>query len=65
MCRLAIEENGLLQNELGIKDPKHRKKIGLRAMDIVLFGPPFGKDISLYLTCFLKNVHNFKEPDFL
>lgn len=38
--RLAIE-NGLLQNELGIKDPKHRKKIGLRAMDIVLFGPPF------------------------
>ena len=43
MCRLAIEENGLLQNELGIKDPKHRKKIGLRAMDIVLFGPPFGK----------------------
>lgn len=39
--RLAIEENGLLQNELGIKDPKHRKKIGLRAMDVVLFGPPF------------------------
>lgn len=38
--RLATEENGLLQNELGIKDPKHRKKIGLRAMDIVLFGPP-------------------------
>ena len=43
MCRLAVEENGLLQNELGIKDPKHRKKIGLRAMDIVLFGPPFGR----------------------
>ena len=43
MNRLAVEENGLLQNELGIKDPKHRKKIGLRAMDIVLFGPPFGK----------------------
>lgn len=43
--RLAIEENGLLQNELGIKDPKHRKKIGLRAMDIVLFGPPFGHSL--------------------
>lgn len=41
MCRLAIE-NGLL-HELGVKDSKHRKKIGLRAMDIVLFGPPFSK----------------------
>jgi len=43
MNRLALQENGLLQDELGIKDPKHRKKISLRAMDIVLFGPPFGK----------------------
>ncbi|XP_074619328.1 stromal interaction molecule 1-like [Acropora palmata] len=45
MPRLAIE-NGLLQ-ELGIKDSKHRKKIGLRAMDIVLFGPPFISGHSL------------------
>ena len=45
MCRLATEENGLLQNELGVRDPKHRKKISLRAMDIVLFGPPFGNYI--------------------
>lgn len=53
MGRLAIEENGLLQNELGIKDPKHRKKIGLRAMDIVLFGPPFGKYSDLHFIFFL------------
>ena len=60
MCRLAIEENGLLQNELGIKDPKHRKKIGLRAMDIVLFGPPFGRCTKICINACYK-VHNFKQ----
>lgn len=28
---------------LGIKDPIHRQKITLKAMDVVLFGPPRGK----------------------
>ncbi|XP_031565997.1 stromal interaction molecule 1-like isoform X2 [Actinia tenebrosa] len=46
--RLAAQpSNGVF---LGIKDPKHRKKISLRAMDVILFGPPasghnFIKDI--------------------
>ena len=65
MRRLAIEENGLLQNELGIKDPKHRKKIGLRAMDIVLFGPPFSKYSYISCAFFSRNIHNFKQHAFL
>ena len=35
--------------ELGIKDPKHRKKISLRAMDIVLFGPPIGEQVKFFV----------------
>lgn len=30
-------------NVLGIKDPIHKQKIALKAMDVVLFGPPRGK----------------------
>ena len=70
MYRLAIE-NGLLQ-ELGIKDSKHRKKIGLRAMDIVLFGPPFSKhsvnvlfdklNFIAFCTCILSS---FTKSEFL
>ena len=33
-------EASSLYNELGITNAKHRKKISLRATDIVLFGPP-------------------------
>ena len=32
----------MIQNELGIVDSAHRKKLELRAMDVVLFGPPPG-----------------------
>lgn len=28
---------------LGIRDPIHKQKIALKAMDVVLFGPPRGK----------------------
>ena len=28
---------------LGIKDPRHKQKIMLKAMDAVLFGPPKGE----------------------
>jgi len=31
-----------LSNILGIKDPIHKQKIALKAMDVVLFGPPKG-----------------------
>lgn len=27
---------------IGIKDPIHKQKISLKAMDVVLFGPPKG-----------------------
>lgn len=32
---------------LGIRDPIHKQKIALKAMDVVLFGPPRGKHIFL------------------
>ena len=32
----------MIQNELGVVDNAHRKKLELRAMDVVLFGPPKG-----------------------
>lgn len=34
-----------LNNVLGIKDPIHKQKIALKAMDVVLFGPPKGEYI--------------------
>ncbi|XP_060876926.1 stromal interaction molecule homolog isoform X2 [Metopolophium dirhodum] len=39
--RLAVTNNmQILTNVLGIKDPIHKQKIALKAMDVVLFGPP-------------------------
>ncbi|XP_057652374.1 stromal interaction molecule homolog [Diorhabda carinulata] len=40
--RLAVN-NAAYLNVLGIKDPIHKQKIALKAMDVVLFGPP--KDV--------------------
>lgn len=37
---IAINSGQILQNPLLITDSKHRQKIQLRAMDVVLFGPP-------------------------
>lgn len=31
---------------LGIRDPIHKQKIALKAMDVVLFGPPRGIQIE-------------------
>lgn len=46
---------------LGIRDPIHKQKIALKAMDVVLFGPPrgtkFGKKYQIIFstlsTCYL------------
>nr|CAD7599914.1 unnamed protein product [Timema genevievae] len=38
--RLAVNNMHYLHNVLGIKDPIHKQKIALKAMDVVLFGPP-------------------------
>jgi len=40
--RLAVNNMHYLSNVLGIKDPIHKQKIALKAMDVVLFGPPKG-----------------------
>lgn len=34
-------------NVLGIKDPIHKQKIALKAMDVVLFGPPKGINLII------------------
>lgn len=41
-----------VSNVLGIKDPIHKQKIALKAMDVVLFGPPRGE---LFLDSLKKN----------
>ncbi|EDV40837.2 LOW QUALITY PROTEIN: uncharacterized protein Dana_GF10709 [Drosophila ananassae] len=38
--RLAVNNLQYLSHVLGIKDPIHKQKISLKAMDVVLFGPP-------------------------
>lgn len=38
--RLAVNNFHFVSNVLGIKDPIHKQKISLKAMDAVLFGPP-------------------------
>ncbi|KAK7872553.1 hypothetical protein R5R35_013785 [Gryllus longicercus] len=38
--RLAVNNMHYLSNVLGIKDPIHKQKIALKAMDVVLFGSP-------------------------
>ncbi|KAK0159350.1 hypothetical protein PV328_010236 [Microctonus aethiopoides] len=45
--RLAVNNMHYLSNILGIKDPIHKQKIALKAMDVVLFGPPKDSGHSL------------------
>ncbi|XP_063831933.1 stromal interaction molecule homolog [Ostrinia nubilalis] len=40
--RLAVNNMQYVSNVLGIKDPIHKQKLALKAMDVVLFGPPKG-----------------------
>lgn len=51
---LAASDNSFLSKKLGVTNPIHRSKISLKAMDVVLFGPPkepsnWLKDIILSL----------------
>lgn len=49
--RMAINSSHFLSSVLGIKDSIHKHKISLKAMDVVLFGPPkshnYVKDVIL------------------
>ena len=47
MPRLATDQSTFLHKELGIDNVKHRKKIYLRASDVILFGIPEGKLFKL------------------
>jgi len=53
--RLAVNNMHYLSNVLGIKDPIHKQKIALKAMDVVLFGPPKG-EIVTYLISYCSNL---------
>lgn len=44
--RLASGNGQYITNVLGIKDPIHKQKIMLKAMDVVLFGPPKADNIN-------------------
>lgn len=43
--RLAVHNMHYVSTVLGIRDPIHKQKIALKAMDVVLFGPPRGNCI--------------------
>lgn len=43
VLRLAVDNMQYLTSVLGIKDHIHKQKIALKAMDVVLFGPPRGE----------------------
>lgn len=40
---IAIQNNNFTRNVLKIKNAIHRQKISVKAMDLILFGPPKGK----------------------
>lgn len=42
---MAVNNMHYISNVLGIRDPIHKQKIALKAMDVVLFGPPRGKNL--------------------
>jgi len=50
--RLAVSNMQYLTSTLGIKDPIHKQKIQLKAMDVVLFGPPKGNSKFLISSYF-------------
>ena len=47
LCRLAVNSAQFMTAILGISNPIDRQKISLKAMDVVLFGPPKRKSTSL------------------
>lgn len=54
---IAINSGQILQNSLSIMDGQHKQKIQLRAMDVILFGPPVQrshwKDTIMEISVFL------------
>ncbi|XP_033742949.1 stromal interaction molecule homolog isoform X2 [Pecten maximus] len=56
--RLAVTNKTYMVDVLGIKNGIHRQKISVKAMDLVLFGPPkdkhrFVRDLALILLLFI------------
>lgn len=53
--RLAVNNFHFVGTVLGIKDPIHKQKISLKAMDAVLFGPPRGEMSSIHVIPHISN----------
>lgn len=51
---LAVNHNNFLQAQLGVKDSITRQRIAVKAMDVVLFGPPRGTHFSLLRVAFIQ-----------
>ena len=51
-----------LGSVLGIKDPIHKQKIALKAMDVVLFGPPKGKYGNMCIIRVIDVLFNYRSP---
>ena len=43
--RVAMNADSILQDQLGVISSTNRKKLQLRAMDLILFGPPTREDM--------------------
>lgn len=71
--RLAVKNTTLTVSLLGILERSHAQKLQLKALDIVLFGPPPGlsvmsqgmwRDRCLYLCClFVNDCRVFQQDD--
>lgn len=57
MSNFRLASSTSFSSSLGIKDPIHKQKLSLKAMDVVLFGPPkhhnYVKDVILVLSLVL------------
>ncbi|XP_064636162.1 stromal interaction molecule 1-like isoform X6 [Lineus longissimus] len=56
--RIAVNTNSYMTTVLGIRNPVHKQKLTLKAMDVVLFGPPkkphsYMKDLILVTSLFV------------
>lgn len=52
ICRIAANEPSFLSSQLKVLDQRDKQKLNIKALDVVLFGPPTRKNCSL-LSSFL------------
>lgn len=50
VCRIAANEPSFLSVHLRVQDQRDKQKLNIKALDVVLFGPPTRKNKSPPLT---------------